>query len=255
MGHHHQHGAYPMDVESSYMHPAPNYGPGYVMLSEHGSDHHLRPPPYRRKNIPRYHSKMHSHRRGGCCCCICCCCTFLMVFLLLLLLLASYVYFFIKPKPPNYKISNMKIAAFHLNSDFSLYTEFNVAVRAENPNDNVAIIYGHDGAVAVTYTGSTLCYGKLPTFYQGHHNTTTINVGLKGKSEFGSGLQSALMDNKRKGRIPLDIYVRVPFSVEVGSIRTSPLKAIVHCALVVDNLSPNRKVNIISSKYDVEIKY
>ncbi|KAG9452690.1 hypothetical protein H6P81_005594 [Aristolochia fimbriata] len=149
----------------------------------------------------------------------------------------------------------MKISAFTLDPNFNLYTEFNVVVRAENPNEKVAIIYAGSGAVAVTYTGSTLCYGKLPSFYQGHRNTTVINVSLKGKSEFGSGLQSALIDNKRKGRIPLDVHVKVPFSVEVGSLRTSPLTAFVRCALVVDNLSPNHKVNIISSKYDVEIKY
>ncbi|EPS64077.1 hypothetical protein M569_10704, partial [Genlisea aurea] len=99
----------------------------------------------------------------------------------------------------------------------------------------------------VEYSGSNLCTGKLPSFYQGHRNVTTIDVELSGKSEFGSGLQEALMDSRKSHKIPLLVKVRVPVGVVIGGIHLRPATVLVNVTLVVDNLAPNKKIGILSS--------
>jgi hypothetical protein len=76
-----------------------------------------------------------------------------------------------------------------------------------------------------------------------------IRVVLTGKSEFGSGLQEALMDNWETGRIPLLVIVKAPISVMVKSLALRQVMVNVNCSLVVDNLAPNKRVRILSSTY------
>uniref|UniRef100_A0A6N2M2E7 Late embryogenesis abundant protein LEA-2 subgroup domain-containing protein n=1 Tax=Salix viminalis TaxID=40686 RepID=A0A6N2M2E7_SALVM len=101
----------------------------------------------------------------------------------------------------------------------------------------------------VAYSDSTLCSGKLPAFHQPGVNTTLIQVVLTGKSEFGSGLQEALMDNRETGKIPLLVMVSAPISVVLKSFPLREVVVNVNCSLVVDNLAPNKKVRILSSEY------
>ncbi|GMP54488.1 hypothetical protein CsSME_00019650 [Camellia sinensis var. sinensis] len=230
--------------------------PAYVMLSEdnNNSDHHgsnLRPPPYRR-NVPRYHSAHHPKKRTNCCLkCICCCCCFIILFLLILVSLVFYFYTFYKPQMPSYQVQGLTVQAFSLQPDFSLVSEFLINVKADNPNDHIGFIYGKDNSVVVAYEDSTLSSGKLPSFHQGHNNATMMNVLLKGKSEFGSGLQEALMQNRNSGKIPLLVLVKVPVSLILAEIPMRHFVVFVNCSLVVDNLSPNKKIRILSSKYNV----
>jgi hypothetical protein len=135
----------------------------------------------------------------------------------------------------------------------SLFTEFAVTVKAENPNEHISFIYGEDSEIIISYTGSNLCYGKLPAFYQPRKNTTMINIALAGTSPFGSGLQAALMENRHTGRIPLLVTVYAPVNVVVGNFKLRRIKVYVNCTLVIDNLQPNKKVGILSSKYDYSV--
>ncbi|PSS16314.1 hypothetical protein CEY00_Acc13810 [Actinidia chinensis var. chinensis] len=224
--------------------------PPYVVLSENSGS--LQPPPYRR-NVPRYQST-HHHKSGRgrrCLKCVCCCYCFLFLFLFLISSLVLYFYTFYKPQIPTYQVQDLDVQSFDLQPDFSLLTEFLVTVRAENPNENIGFIYGKDSTVTVSYKDSTLCTGNLPSFHQGHKNITMIKVLLRGKSEFGSGLQETLMQNKNSGHIPLLVEVNMPVSIVVAEIPTRQFTVFVNCSLVVDNLSPNKKIGILSSEYDV----
>ncbi|XP_042518784.1 NDR1/HIN1-like protein 6 [Macadamia integrifolia] len=240
---------YPMDSDNSNMNNGYNNNPTkYVMLSENGGS--LRPPPYRR-NIPRYNAPK---RKGNSCCkCLCCCCCFLFILILFVISIAILFYHYYKPKVPSYKVQGLDVSAFNVAPDFSLYTEFIVNVKAENNNENIGITYGKDSAVTVVYSDSTLCSGKLPAFYQGHKNTTLMKVALKGKSEFGTGLQEAFMENRHTGKIPLVIMVRAPVSVKVGEFPMKQIVVHVNCSLVVDNLAPNKKIGILSSTYNISV--
>uniref|UniRef100_A0A5B7A2R2 Late embryogenesis abundant protein LEA-2 subgroup domain-containing protein n=1 Tax=Davidia involucrata TaxID=16924 RepID=A0A5B7A2R2_DAVIN len=220
--------------------------PPYVMLSENNGG--IRPPPYRR-NIPQYQTNNQKKRGNRCVRCICCC--YCCLFLLILISAAIFFYFyaFVQPKMPTYQVQGLQVKAFDVQMDFSLNTEFLVTVKAENPNENIGFVYGKDSSVTVSYTDSTLCSGKLPAFHQGKKNITMMKVDLKGKSEFGSGLQEALMKNQKGGRIPLLVRVEAPVSIVLGETQMRQFVAHVNCSLVVDNLSPNKKIGILESKY------
>lgn len=81
-----------------------------------------------------------------------------------------------------------------------------------------------------------------------------MNLVLKGKSVFGSGPQEALMGNKKTGRIPLDISVKAPIVLDFGSLKTMEVKVLVDCHLIVNSLSPNEEIKILSSDYEVTAK-
>ncbi|KAL5581947.1 hypothetical protein UlMin_014389 [Ulmus minor] len=225
----------------------------YVMYSQNQNS--LRPPPYRR-NIPRYHSNNHAKSGSSFCfrCIGCCyCCLFLLI--LLAAALTFFLYTAYKPQIPNYGVDNFGVNAFNVMPDFSLYAEFVVAVKANNPNGDIGFIYGKNSYVIVLYQESELCTGKLPAFHQPEKNVTMMNVVLKGQSEFGSGLQEALMDNRHTGRVPLLVKVKVPVSVVLGSLPLRQVVVYVNCSLVVDNLQPDKKAKILSSKYSYDVEF
>ncbi|KAL6975815.1 hypothetical protein U1Q18_024611 [Sarracenia purpurea var. burkii] len=224
--------------------------PPYVMLYD-ANNGSLRPPPYRR-NVPRYHSSNH-HKNGGNCClrCICCCYCFLFLFIFVFAAVVIYFYTLYNPEMPSYQVQGLEVRAFDLQPDFSLLAEFLVTVRADNPNKDIGFIYGHGSSVTVSYKDSTLCAGKLPAFHQGHRNTTVMKVLMIGKSEFGSGLQEALMQNQNTGKIPLLVMVQVPVNIVLSEFPMRQFTVFVNCSLVVDNLSPHKKIGILSSEYTV----
>ncbi|KAL9342620.1 hypothetical protein Peur_065945 [Populus x canadensis] len=233
-------------VAKAAMGTAPEYQPNYVMLNYNNSSS-VRPPPQRR-NIPRYQSN-HHHSHGGCLKCVCFCFCFLIVMIILLASVIAFIYMTLNPKMPEYNVASFDVNAFNMAPDFSLYTEFAVTVKANNPNTGISFIYGKESSVVVAYSDSTLCSGKLPAFHQPGVNTTMIQVVLKGKSEFGSGLQEVLMDNRETGKIPLLVMVNAPVSVVLKSFPLREVIVNVNCSLVVDNLSPNKRVRILSSEY------
>lgn len=236
-------------MESSIDPPYPP--PKYVMLSEKQGS--VRPPPYWR-NVPRYESKRTSGLTNWLrCICCCYCCLFLFIIIILALTFALYTIY--NPKIPSYKIDSFNVHAFSVQSDMSLFTEFALTVKAENPNEHIGFIYGKSSQIIVSYSDSTLCSGNLPAFYQPRKNTSMINVVLKGNSPFGSGLPQALMENRHTGRIPLLVLVKVPINVVLGNIPLRDVDVYVNCSLVIDNLSPNKKVQILSAKYDYNFAF
>ncbi|KAF5458437.1 hypothetical protein F2P56_022464 [Juglans regia] len=224
--------------------------PKYVMLSANQGS--LRPPPYRR-NVPRYESK--SSRGSGCFRCICCCYFCLFFFTILFFALTFFLYTMYKPKVPSYAVENFNVQAFNFESDMSLFTEFAVTIKADNPNENIGFVYGKDSLILISYSDSDLCSGKLPAFYQPEKNVTEMRISLQGTSPFGSGLQEALMENRHTGRIPLLVRVKAPVSIVLGKFPLRTVDVYVNCSLVIDNLSPNKKVRILSAQYTYDLGF
>ncbi|KAK6919033.1 Late embryogenesis abundant protein, LEA_2 subgroup [Dillenia turbinata] len=209
----------------------------------------VRPPPPYRHDIPRYHS--YSKRRSGCSCfgCLSCCCCFIFSFILITAALSAFFYFYFEPKAPRYNVTNFNVLEFKTQPDLSLYTEFVVSLMADNPNKNIGFIYGKDSSIVVSYSDSTLCSGQLPAFHQGPSNVTMMDVILKGKSTFGSGLQQALMENRNSGRVPLHVEVKVPVIMVVADFQSKQIDVVVNCSLIVSNLTPGKKANILDTTY------
>lgn len=206
-----------------------------------------------KRNVPRYPD---DEDDSGCCGCLCWCCCFLVLIVAALAGTAAYLFFVYKPKAPSYSVNNMSISQFEFSSsDLTLYTKLVATVRAENPNDMIGIKYGDGSHTVVSYRGTPLCSGRLPTFFQGHKNVTVMDIAMEGRHGFGSGLQSALEESEKAGNVPLDVYVSVPVELRLGSIDLRQVKVNVHCALVVDSLSPKKKPTIKSATYRGNIEF
>uniref|UniRef100_A0A0E0QNU4 Late embryogenesis abundant protein LEA-2 subgroup domain-containing protein n=1 Tax=Oryza rufipogon TaxID=4529 RepID=A0A0E0QNU4_ORYRU len=193
---------------------------------------------------------------GGICCVLCWCCCFLFLIVAALAGAAAYALFLYKPKAPSYSVSNMSVSQFDFNSnDLTLYTKLVATVRAENPNEMIGIIYGDGSRTVVSYRGTPLCSGHLPTFYQGFKNVTVMEISMEGRHGFGSGLQSALEESEKEGNVPLDVFVSVPVSLRFGSFDVREVRVNVHCALVVDSISPKKKPTIKSATYQGNVEF
>ncbi|OMP09582.1 Late embryogenesis abundant protein, LEA-14 [Corchorus olitorius] len=229
--------------------PSPCH-PRYVMLNDQRNN--VKPPPQRR-HVPRYKSRGRNSPGECCLKCICCCYCFLFI-LILLLVTAVLVFFTInKPQKPTYDINQVEVKAFKIHKDLSVYTEFIVSVKADNPNPHIGFIYGKDSSVNVLYTGNTLCSGSLPSFHQPGNNISMMNITMKGKNVLDSGLREDLLKDKKEGKIPILITVKAPISLVIGKFPLREVFVYINCSLVVDNLSPKHKIGILSRKYYYDI--
>ncbi|PKI54440.1 NDR1/HIN1-like protein 6 [Punica granatum] len=200
-----------------------------------------------RRTLPVVHSKPPKRRS--------CCCRFLCWTLSILLLLviavgvtAGILYLVFRPKLPKYSIDGLRITQFNLSNDDSLYATFSVNITARNPNKKVGIYYEGGSRITVSYTGSQLCEGALPKFYQGHRNTTVLQVPLTGQTQNASALLLSLQQQQQQtGVIPLNLRVRQPVRIKLGKLKLPKLKFSVRCRLDVDSLSAQNVIRITSS--------
>jgi hypothetical protein len=208
--------------------------PRYVMLTEeYGSD------------TPSRHAR---DDRGGCVCwCFC--------FLLFVAATGAYLVYVLKPKAPSYSVSDMSVGEFDVSSsNLTVYTKLVAFVRAENPNDMIGIGYGTGSRTVVAYRGSTLCSGHLPVFYHGHRNTTVMRIAMERRHGFSSGMQGALEESEKAGNVAIDVYVSVPVTLQLGTFDLREITVNVHCALVIDSLSPKKKPIIKSAEYKLNVE-
>ncbi|KAK4368538.1 hypothetical protein RND71_012330 [Anisodus tanguticus] len=194
-------------------------------------------------------------RRGNVCVrCICCVYCFLFLIILVAAALVLYFYMFYKPRMPIYKFQSLDVKEFGHQPDFSLNADLIVTMKFDNPNSEIGFIYGEDSSVNVTYSDSTICSGKVPAFHQGTKNVTILQIELKGKSQFGSGLYEALQDNEKHGKIPLKVIVKVPVKIVLGGHKLRQLDVFANCTLTVNNLKPGSKPEIEDSKTDIKCR-
>ncbi|EPS70084.1 hypothetical protein M569_04680, partial [Genlisea aurea] len=189
--------------------------------------------------------------RSRCCTCKRCCCWMLFSVILVILILgilAAVVYFVFKPKVPDYSLDAIKITQFKLGSDDTLSTTFDVNLTATNPNKRIGIYYRSGSDLRVLYSGTQLCQGSLPEFYQGHRNTTQLSLNLSGETADGLGLlQSLRTQQQQTGSVPLDLRGRVPVRLKLGSLKLTTWKFLVRCRVTVDSLSADNTIRIRES--------
>ncbi|KAJ6764341.1 LATE EMBRYOGENESIS ABUNDANT (LEA) HYDROXYPROLINE-RICH GLYCOPROTEIN FAMILY [Salix koriyanagi] len=152
------------------------------------------------------------------------------------------------PKLPKFSIDSLQITKFNLTSNSSLSATFNVTITAKNPNKKVGVYYEGGSHISVWYTGTNLCQGSLPKFYQGHRNTTVLNVLLSGQTDDGSTLITSLQQQQQQtGTIPLSLRVNQPVRIKLGKLKLMKVKFRVRCRLDIDSLSVNNAITIRNS--------
>ncbi|KVI03025.1 NDR1/HIN1-like protein 6 [Cynara cardunculus var. scolymus] len=210
------------------------------------------PPPYHR-TIPLQYSK--PPKKRNCCRRFLCCTLCLLVVLILLIgILAAIVYFGFDPKIPKYSVDGMTITQFNLNNDNSLSAQFNVNITARNPNTKIGISYEGGSRLTVIYMGTKLCEGSWPKFYQGHRNTTVLNVPLTGQTQDATGLLSSLGAQQQTGIVPLVLRAKVPVRIKLGKLKLPKWKPLVRCRVNVNTLSADNVIRIRDSSCSFKFK-
>ncbi|XP_047312273.1 NDR1/HIN1-like protein 6 [Impatiens glandulifera] len=199
--------------------------------------------------IPKY-APLPPPRKRRSCCCKCLCWTFFLIFLILIILgILTAVFFLVfQPKIPNYSVDRMRITQFNLTNDMNLDASFNVNITAHNPNKKIGIYYENGSHISVWYIGTQLCNGSLPKFYQGHRNTTVLNLILTGQTQNATDLLQSLQTQQQTGSIPLNLIADVPVRLKVGSLKLMKWEFKARCALDVDSLRADNTISIRSSK-------
>ncbi|TYH70324.1 hypothetical protein ES332_D05G109800v1 [Gossypium tomentosum] len=166
----------PKPATSSPEKPAPQ--PGTYIIQIPKDQIYRVPPP---ENAHRYaHLSKRKRRRSTSRSCCCCLLTTILALLLAAAIAAAVIYFVFKPESPNYSVESVAIKGFNLTSPSPLSPEFNVTVRAHNPNDKIGIYYEKGSSVKVYYGDINLCNGALPVFFQPTNNVNVVQNCFKG---------------------------------------------------------------------------
>lgn len=184
-------------------------------------------------------------RRISCCRCLCCTFCFLFVLVAIIAIAGAILYLAFEPRIPKYSVDSIQIGNFSVNSDLSLNSQLDVKIRARNPNKKIGIYYLDDSHIVVSYSGTELCTGSLPAFYQGHKNTTVLDVTLAGSGvQITSSMVSTLNAQRQQGSVPLDLKADVPVKIKLGKLKLMKIKFRVRCNLVVNRLDANAHVSV-----------
>ncbi|KAL9224905.1 hypothetical protein vseg_000886 [Gypsophila vaccaria] len=226
-------------------------------LEKSDSKNYHYPPPPTRTLPPRYPPPRRVKRRRSCCCRVFCCIICLIITLIIAIGATIGILFLVfHPKIPKYSIESLRVTQFQPNqANDSLTASFAVNVTARNPNKHIGILYLSGSHLSAWYRDALLCEGALPVFYQGHKNTTVINVPLTGTVNNATGMFATLQqDQSQRGNIPLALTARVPIKIKLGKLKTMKLKFKVHCDLTIDNLTTDEDTRISSSNCKIKLK-
>ncbi|KAI3747632.1 hypothetical protein L6452_10171 [Arctium lappa] len=213
----------------------------------------VQPFPPHHRTIPVQYSK--PPKKRGCCCRFMCWTLSLLILLVISLgILAAIIYFGFDPKQPKYSVDSFTVTRFSLDNDTTLYAQFNVNITARNPNSKIGIYYEGGSKLTVLYMGTTLCEGSFPKFYQGHKNTTVLDVALTGQTRAATGVMNSLQAQQQMGSVPLVIRAKVPVRIKLGKLKLPKWKPVVRCRLRVNSLSPDNVIRIRDSSCSFKFK-
>ncbi|CAL9104886.1 NDR1/HIN1-like protein 6 [Musa acuminata AAA Group] len=231
-----------VDVEALL--PSSSHAPSKPLQTQAAekTDHQPPPPPPPKK------------RRS--CCCRCLCWTVLTVVILVVIIgaIVGILYLAFDPKLPKYSVDRLAISNFTVDDNMTVSATFNLTVTTTNPNKKIGIYYRGGSHLSAWYTNTSLCSGTFPVFYQGHKNTTVLNLLLSGETQLGSGLLQELQQQQQTGTIPLVFRGNVPVKVKLGSLKLPKVTFKVKCDIIVNSLSSSNTISLKSSRCKFRLK-
>ncbi|KAG9157292.1 hypothetical protein Leryth_004942 [Lithospermum erythrorhizon] len=207
------------------------------------------------ENAQRYQKLSNPQPRRSCCrsCCIFTLC-FLLLFIISAATAAGVLYLIFRPESPDYTVSGVAIKGLNLTSSKPILPEFNVSVRANNPNNKLGIYYLKGSKVEIYYGETPLSNGVLPVFDQKSNNVTVLHVILNETDLLlGNAVKSTLRSQQSERKVPFVLKLKAPVKFKIGSVKSWKFIVKVKCDIVVDSLT--EKSNIVSKEcgYDVRL--
>ncbi|XP_011016843.1 PREDICTED: protein YLS9-like [Populus euphratica] len=177
--------------------------------------------------------RYHRPGRGSDCGC-CCLVTFLLKVIITVLTLIGLfiliVWLIFRPiNKVKFHVTDVALSEFNYTNNMLRYNlSFNVNIR--NPNKKIGIYYNRVEAKAF-YEGQRFGYSSLTPFYQGHKNTTVLNVVFSGTQPVTLQGEELTQFNSEKANglysITLELSLRVKF--KLGKVKTARFKPKVEC--------------------------
>ncbi|KAF6146507.1 hypothetical protein GIB67_037807 [Kingdonia uniflora] len=215
------------------------------------------PPPENAYRYRKYTSL--SKKSNSCCCCLSWLLGLIIGLIVLIAISAGVVYLVVRPKVPKYSVERISIKGFNLTNPnpataILVSPEFDVTIRAHNPNKKISIYYKKGSAVTVSHSRTTtLCKGVLPVFYQPTKNVTVFQTVLKASGlQLTSAVAKTLTEQQKIGQIPLGLDLKVPVKIKIGSLKIWTFTVKIRCDITVDKLTLDS--NLVSKKCKVDIK-
>ncbi|KAK1291161.1 hypothetical protein QJS10_CPB17g01616 [Acorus calamus] len=202
-------------------------------------------------------------RRGNrrlCTChrCFCFSLCFLLVLAVAAVVAGVVVYFVYDPKAPKYAVDGVSIKGFDLNStsrpsDLTIDPEFDVTVRADNPNKKIGFYYGKRSSASVSFGPDVLCSGPIVSFYHGPKNVTVFKTSLIGSGlHLSDTMRRRMMTDQSRGSVPIRIDLTVPVRAKLGWIKSWTVTVKARCELTVDKLDVDSRITSKSCKVKVD---
>ncbi|KAJ7518180.1 hypothetical protein O6H91_21G058400 [Diphasiastrum complanatum] len=124
-------------------------------------------------------------RRNTVCICLGCILAILVVIVVILGIAALVIYLVLHPKAPRYQLLDARISQINVSvSDPNPQMSYDVIAftwQAYNPNKKISFYYD-DIQVFLFFDLSQIGQSSLAPFFQGHKDTTTVEIDLRGKN-------------------------------------------------------------------------
>ncbi|KAB1211120.1 Protein YLS9 [Morella rubra] len=204
------------------------------------------PPP--KRTIPVTHSRP-PKRRSSCCKCMCWTVSFLVLLVIIIGAVVGILFLVFQPKIPKFSVDKLQVTQYNSDSNSdTLSATFDLTVTTRNPNKHIGIYYVSGSRISVWYTDKELVQGALPVFYQGHRNTTVLNLTMSGTTQNATVLLSTIQQQQQStGSVPLTIKANQPVKIKLGKLKLFKIRFRVRCTLLVDSLTTENQITIASS--------
>ncbi|RWR85244.1 NDR1/HIN1-Like protein 3-like protein [Cinnamomum micranthum f. kanehirae] len=185
--------------------------------------------------IPPKQSYHRPGRGSGLCCGPCCILSALLKLIITIIVVLGIIvlvlWLVLRPSKVKVYVENASLTQFNL-TDNTLYYNLTLDMSVRNPNKRVGIYYDRLEATAY-YDENRFAYTTLPSFYQGHKNTSMLYPVFSGESVVALGSSGVADFNQDKSQGSFDIFVRVNLRIrfKVGPIKTNRYKPKFECDL------------------------
>lgn len=193
-------------------------------------------------------------------CCLCCpvtCAINFIITLIVFVCFASFiVWIMLLSNAVKFQVHDAELNEFNLdlennNLDYNLSLNFSI----RNSKSSIGIHYDRFKAM-VYYSDQQLGAVYVPSFYQGHKNTTVLETVFKGQNMviFGDDGRRKFEDDREIKVYGIDVKLNIRLRVLFLHLVTWPMKPIVRCHLKVPLGSSNSSGGFAfqSTKCDVD---
>ncbi|URE31819.1 harpin-induced protein 1 domain containing protein [Musa troglodytarum] len=198
-----------------------------------------------------YHS-VGSRSSCGPCSLLCTLFKFIISIVIIVGIVALVLWLVFRPHEVKVYVGTASLAQFAFSSNSSnLQYNLSMDMSIRNPNKRISIYYDYVEARAL-YDGSRFAFDVLPTFYQGHKNTTVLYPAFQGTQLLlGDSVATTYSREKEEGfyYVHVKLYTRLRLKVWVLKIHYNKQK--VDCSLKLP--VPGSSAKFEGTKCDVDL--